>query len=110
MSQFRDAYGEFRRENTEVATVSVDTPHAHRVWAQQLDVPFPMLSDFNRQIMAAYRIPPRSLDLLENIHTRTAFVIDSGKVLRYAWYGFDRHGMPPIEEILDAVRRLPEDA
>lgn len=107
MSQFRDAYGEFRRENVEVATMSIDSHHCHRVWAQELDITFPMLSDANREIMAAYRIPPGSSGLIESVHTRTAFVIDSSRIVRYAWYGKDSGGLPPIPEILTAVRSLP---
>lgn len=107
MSQFRDAYGEFRRENIEVATLSVDSGHCHRVWAEQLDVPFPMLSDANREIMAAYRIPPRSLDLIRDLHTRSAFVIDAAREVRYFWYGQDHGGFPSIPEILSVVRALP---
>lgn len=107
MSQFRDAYDEFRRENVEVATVSVDSPYSHRVWAAELDIGYPMLSDFDRQIMERYRIPSRSLDLMERLHTRAAFLIDADLVLRYVWYGADSRGLPEIPAILEAARALP---
>lgn len=87
--------------------MSIDTPYSHRVWAEDLGVTFPMLSDANREIMAAYRIPPQSSGLIENVHTRSAFVVDSSRVVRYAWYGIDAGGLPPIPEILAAVRALP---
>lgn len=107
MSQFRDAYGEFRRENVEVASISIDSPYCHRVWAQELEIPYPMLSDANREIMAEYGIPPGSSGLIQRVHTRTAFAIDSSRVVRYAWYGKDSGGLPPIPDILSAVRSLP---
>lgn len=107
MSQFRDAYGEFRRQNVEVATMSIDSPYCHNVWAEDLGVSYPMLSDANREIMAAYGIPPRASDLIQNVHTRSAFLIDSSRTVRYAWYGIDVGGLPRIPEILGAVRTLP---
>lgn len=107
MSQFRDAYGEFRREDVEVASISVDSPHSHRAWAEQLDISFPMLSDFNREIMDAYRIPPRPLDLMQRLHTRSAFLIGRDGVIRYAWYGADAPGLPSVPDLLAAVRDLP---
>jgi hypothetical protein len=41
------------------------------------------------------------------VHIRTAFAIDSSRVVRYAWYGKDSGGLPPIPDILSAVRSLP---
>ncbi len=66
-----------------------------------------MLSDANREIMAAYGIPSRASGLIRNVHTRSAFVIDAARTVRYAWYGADSGGLPPIPEILTAVAALP---
>lgn len=90
-----------------MATFSVDSPYSHRVWAEELGIEFPMLSDFDREIMERYLIPSRSLDLMQRLHTRTAFLLDAGRVLRYAWYGVDHHGLPDVAEVLGAVRSLP---
>jgi peroxiredoxin (alkyl hydroperoxide reductase subunit C) len=108
VSQFRDAYDEFRRENVEVATLSVDSPYSHRVWAEELEISYPMLSDFDRWILDAYRIPSRSLDLMENLHTRSAFVIDADRILRYVWYGSESRGLPDVRAILGAARALAQ--
>jgi peroxiredoxin len=110
VSQFRDAYDEFRRENIEVATVSVDSPYSHRVWAEELGIIYPMLSDFDRQILERYRIPSRSLNLMEGLHTRAAFLIDADRVVRYVWYGADSRGLPDISAILESVRQLRPDS
>jgi peroxiredoxin len=107
VSQFRDAYDEFRREEVEVAAVSVDSPYSHRAWASELDIPYPLLSDFGREFIASYGIPSRDLKLLPGVATRTAFIVDRDSVIRYVWYGPSGGGLPPVEEILEAAQQLP---
>jgi peroxiredoxin len=106
VSQFRDAYDEFRRQGVEVATISVDSHHSHRVWAEQLTIRYPMLSDFNREFLQAYGVPERSVGLLRHVSTRSAFLVDAGGIVRYAWYQPPEGSLPPVEELLTAAREL----
>jgi peroxiredoxin len=92
----------------EVAAVSVDSPYSHRVWAAELDIPYPLLSDFGRELIAGYAIPTRDLRLLPSVSGRSAFLVDASQVIRYAWYESEGGGLPPVEEILEAVRHLPD--
>jgi peroxiredoxin len=91
----------------EVAASSVDSPHAHRAWAAELSIPYPLLSDFTRELLTSYRIPTRDLPLLPAVGSRSAFLIDSDGIIRYLWYEPPGGGMPPMDEILEAVRQLP---
>ena len=110
MSQFRDAYDEFRRAGFEVAAISVDSPYSHRTWAEQLGVGYSLISDFGREFATAYHVPLRTGGLLPRTTTRSAFVIDSEKTIRYAWYAPEGKGLPPVEEILAAVRGMQRSA
>ena len=67
MSQFRDAYGEFRRQGVEVAALSVDSPYSHRAWAAELNIPYPLLSDFAREFLTSYRVPLRAAKWVEPV-------------------------------------------
>lgn len=107
MSQFRDEYDEFRRQGVEVAVVSVDSPYSHRVWARELNVPFPMLSDFDRRIKRQYAIPDGNMRLLPDVTNRSAFLIDAERRVQFAWYRSQPGESIPMREILEAVRRLP---
>ena len=109
VSLFRDAYDEFRREGVEVATISVDSPYAHRVWARDLAVPYPMISDFNRDLMERYGIPDANMRLLPRVTSRAAFVIDGGCIVRYIWYRSENGEGVPLAEILEAAGALPGD-
>jgi glutaredoxin-dependent peroxiredoxin len=106
MSQFRDAYDEFRRINVQVATVSVDSPYSHLAWARQIAIPFPMISDFNRDLLRAYdALAPASL-YLRDTAKRTVFLIDPAGVIRYAWYPPPEGGLPPVGAALAEAQRL----
>jgi peroxiredoxin len=108
VSQLRDAYAEFRRLNTEVATVSVDSPYAHREWAKQLEVPFPMLCDSKRALFHAYDVPLIDLPYFGTITGYHAFVVDGQGVLCFVWYQPEKAALVPIDSVLEAVRAIPE--
>lgn len=110
MSQFRDAYDEFRRAGFEVVAISVDSPYSHRAWAKELDVEYPLISDFARTFAEDYHIPLSTDRTLPGTTSRSAFVIDSDHILRYVWYAPEGKGVPPVEEILTVVRALPRPA
>lgn len=104
MTQFRDAYDSFSASNVEVASVSVDSPHCHLVWARLMEIPFPMVSDFNRELCRAYDIlGPGSLHLRETAK-RSAFVIDPDRVIRYAWQ--EDEGLPPVRDVLSQAQSI----
>lgn len=106
MSQFRDAYDEFRRVNAEVVSVSVDSPYCHRAWSRELGITFPMVSDFNRELCRAYDALGPGSPLLRETARRTAFVIDPEGLIRYVWYPPPEGGFPPIDEIISQTREI----
>lgn len=108
MSQFRDAYDEFRRAGFEVAALSVDSPYSHSAWAKELDVEYPLISDFAREFAAAYHVPLSTEGALRGTTSRSAFIIDSDRTLRYVWYAPERKVRPPVDEILNEVRALSQ--
>jgi peroxiredoxin len=107
VSQFRDAFDEFRRAGFEVAAISVDSPYSHRAWAKELGLEYPLVSDFARTFAVGYHVPLSTDTVLPGTTSRTAFVIDSDRILRYVWYAPEGKGLPDVEEILQAVRSLP---
>jgi peroxiredoxin len=107
VSQFRDAYDEFRRAGFEVAAISVDSPYSHRAWAKELQVDYPLISDFAREFAKSYKVPLTTDGALPGTTTRSAFVIDSDKIVRYVWYAPQGKERPDAHEILQVVRALP---
>jgi peroxiredoxin Q/BCP len=108
MSQFRDAYGEFRRLDVEVAGISIDSPYSHRVWAKELELEFPMVSDMERTLLREYDALGQPRPLLGELAQYHAFLMDAEGVLRGIWYQPETPALSPIEEVLSATRALSE--
>ena len=59
--------------------VSVDSPAANKVFAEQIGVKFPLLSDFNRTVSKDYGI----LNNEKGFANRTTFVIDKNGIIQH---------------------------
>lgn len=51
---FRDAYPEYQSQDVVVLGISTDDSKAHTKFIQKFDLPFPLLSDLDGQVAAAY--------------------------------------------------------
>jgi peroxiredoxin len=78
----------------------------NRKFARETRVPFPLLSDFNREAAAAYGVLYPDFFGMRGVSKRAAFVVDRTGRVAYAWVAEDADLMPPFEEILAAVERL----
>lgn len=81
LAAIRDAIDDFQNDSVQVLTVSVDTPYAHRVWAEQEGFGFPLLSDFwpHGAVAQAYGC----FDEERGASTRGTYVIDREGVVRW---------------------------
>ena len=66
--------GELEDLDAAVLGVSVDSHHANSAYARQLGIQFPLLSDFDRKMSAAYGV----LKIERGHSERAIFVIDKG--------------------------------
>jgi mycoredoxin-dependent peroxiredoxin len=71
----------FQNDDVQVLTVSVDTPYAHRVWAEQQGYDFPLLADFwpHGAVSSAYGCFHEG----RGCSTRGTYVIDRAGVVRW---------------------------
>jgi peroxiredoxin len=84
MCSIRDSYSEYGKLYAQVLGVSVDSQFALDAWSRQEGFPFPLLSDFNRDVSASYDALYENLMGLKGVSKRAAFVIDRAGVVRYA--------------------------
>lgn len=87
--------------NAQVLGVSVDSPFAQEAWADQNDISFPLLSDFNKEVSAAYGAQYEDLLGFRGVAKRAAFVVDREGIVRYAEVSEDATVLPDF----DAVKR-----
>ncbi len=86
--------------------ISVDSPFVHVKWADEMGIPFPLLSDFNKEAATAYGVLRDELVGLRGVADRAAFVIDREGRVVYSWVGENPSLLPPFDEIEAAVKRL----
>jgi peroxiredoxin len=75
----------FEELHASVYGVSVDLPFAQNIWIREEDLNFPMLSDWNHQLIHAYDVVLADLYGMIEAAERSVFVIDSEGVVRYKW-------------------------
>ncbi|MFJ8182327.1 peroxiredoxin [Streptomyces sp. NPDC096105] len=80
LSEIRDRLEQFAERDAEVLAVSNDSIHTLRVFGEQEDLPFPLLSDFwpHGDVSRAYGV----LDEDKGCAVRGTFVIDKQGVVR----------------------------
>ena len=87
----------------------MESDRAHTAFAQMLDIPFPLLSDFNRQVVYEFGIaytPDKPFSGFWGMSRRSVFVVDRDGTLRYAWVTDDPLVAPDTEEVVRAVEQL----
>jgi glutaredoxin-dependent peroxiredoxin len=92
-----------------VLGLCVESDRAHTAFARQLELPFPLLSDFNREVVEQFGIaytPDQPYSGFWGMSRRSVFVLDREGVIRYAWVSDDPGVAPNIEEALAAVQSL----
>ena len=90
--------------DAEVYGISVDSPFAQEGWAQANRISVTLLSDFNKEVAAAYDVIYEDLIGLKGVAKRSAFVIDKDGAITYSWVTEDPTVLPSFDEIKAALR------
>ena len=80
---FRDTMADLNRVNATVLGVSVDTFFALKAWGDSLKLNFPLLSDYNKDIIRKYGVLNPDMIGMKDIAKRAVFVIDRNGVVRH---------------------------
>jgi glutaredoxin-dependent peroxiredoxin len=95
LCKFRDSATELNQSSAKVLGVSVDTFFALKAWTDQQKFNFPLLSDFNKDVIRKYDVVNPDMIGLKDISKRAVFVIDKSGVVRH-------------REVLDDARNEPD--
>lgn len=106
LSQLRDNIDEFRRLNAQVFGISVDTHYTQQVFALEKELDFDLLSDFNREAMAAYGIEIEEFNGYRGIARRSIFVVGPDGKIVHSDISMGRGVRPDVGAALEAVRGL----
>lgn len=98
---------EFADRDTQVLGVSVDNEFVHFAWRKDHpdlhDLPFPMLSDINRELASALGVLRPT-----GVADRAVFVVDPNNVIQFVMVTSDSVGRNP-DEVLRVIDALQTD-
>jgi peroxiredoxin len=94
LGTLRDSIATLGSEKAQVLGISTDTFFALKEFADQQQLNFPLLSDYNKDVIGSYDVVNPDMIGLKNIAKRAVFVIDQQGVVRH-------------REVLDDARNEP---
>jgi glutaredoxin-dependent peroxiredoxin len=100
---FRDSLAQLNRANAQVLGISVDTFFALKAFANQQHLTFPLLSDFNKQVIREYGVFNDDMIGLKGVAKRAVFVLDTHGVVRHREVLEDARNEPNYQQVYDAV-------
>jgi peroxiredoxin len=108
MCTLRDQESQFNSLNAQVLGISVDPPFSQKAWVDQNNLNFPILSDYNRQVVNQYDVALSDLAGMEGYvaANRAVFVVDKDGVVRYKWVAPSPVNEPDYAEIRQSLSQL----
>ena len=97
--------------NAQVVGISGDNPFAQQAWAEKEGIGITLLSDYEHEAAKAYGVaydaflPEKNL-IMGGVPKRSAFVIDTNGVVRYAEVNDSPGELPDFEAIQDCLKAL----
>ncbi|MEK6925092.1 MAG: redoxin domain-containing protein [Nanoarchaeota archaeon] len=105
LSRFADLHGEFKKFNAEILSVSTDSEHVHKAWADTSQsikkIQYPMLADNSGKIAKLYGVYIDS-GVDEGRSLRATFIIDPDGIIRSA----DVHDNSIGRSVKEILRKL----
>ena len=103
---FRDSMGALNAASAQVLGISVDTFFALKAFQDQEKLNFPLLSDFNKEVIRDYGVFNEDMIGLKGIAKRSVFVLDKNGVVRHREVLDDARNEPDYKKVLDSVASL----
>ena len=95
MCNFRDSASELNKVKAQVLGISTDTFFALKAWGDAQKLNFPLLSDYNKDVIRTYGVVNPDMIGLKDIAKRAVFVIGRDGAVKHA-------------EVLDDARNEPD--
>ena len=95
LCSFRDSMADLSAAKAQVMGVSTDTFFTLKAWGDQQRFGFPLLSDYNKEVIRQYGVVNPDMIGLKEIAKRAVFVIDPAGIVRH-------------QEVLEDARNEPD--
>ena len=103
---FRDSMAQLTRANAQVLGISVDTFFSLKAFQDQQHLNFPLLSDFNKQVIREYGVFNEDMIGLKGIAKRAVFVLDKDSVVRHREVLEDARNEPNYQKVFETLASM----
>lgn len=105
MCTFRDMYPELQSMSGSVVGISVDAPFSNKAFAEKYNLTFPLLSDFQREVIKKYGTVWNNLGGVQGYVSanRAIFVVDDSGTIRFKWIAPQPGTLPDFEAVKKAL-------
>jgi peroxiredoxin len=107
--EFRDSMSRLVDLNAQVIGVGVTDPFSNTAFSEKNRLPFPVLSDYNREVIKKYDLIFPDFAGLKGytVAKRSIFILDEQGVVRFIWISNDPLVEPNYGEIQKVLEQIP---
>ena len=107
LCEMRDNLHTYTDLNADIMAISVDSPFTLAKFKEEQKLPFPLLSDFNKEVSEAYGALYENFVMnMKGVSKRAAFVIDQNDIIQYAEVLENAGKVPDFEAIKGTLEGL----
>ena len=106
LCMFRDSMTQLNRAKAQVFGISVDTFFSLKAFQDQQQLNFPLLSDFNKQVIRDYGVFNEDMIGLKGIAKRAVFVVDKDGVVRHREVLEDARNEPSYQKVFESLNSI----
>ena len=103
---FRDSLAQLNKMNAQVLGISVDTFFTLKAFRDHEKFTFPLLSDFNKQVIRDYGVFNEDMIGLKGIAKRAVFVLDKDGIVRHREVLDDARNEPDYQKVFSTLASL----
>ena len=108
MCAFRDSMSRLIDLKAQVIGISVNDPFSNKGFAEKNRLPFPILSDYKREVIKTYGLEYPNFAGLSGytVAKRSIFILDKEGIVRYVWVSEDPAVEPNYAEIQKKLEQI----
>ena len=105
---FRDSLAKLNQAKAQVYGISVDTFFTLKAFQDQQKLTYPLLSDFNKDVIRQYGVFNEEMIGLKGIAKRAVFVIDKDGVVRHREVLADARNEPDYDKAFAVLAKMAD--
>jgi peroxiredoxin len=108
MCEFRDSMARLIDLDAQVIGISVNDPFSNKGFAEKNRLPFPILSDYKREVIKTYGLELHDFAGLDSytVAKRSIFILDQKGIVRYVWVSDNPAIEPNYQEIQNVLQQI----